>query len=115
VPVRVFHGDDSEAFRLLVRETLREGGEDIVVVGGAGTADAVLEGVEREQPDVVLLDQLAGAELIDLLRAAAPGVRVVILSGFPPEGGDPLLAERSDAYVVKSAELAELRGAVLGG
>jgi DNA-binding NarL/FixJ family response regulator len=115
VPVRVFHADDSSAFRLLIGELLREDADDIVVVGGAGTVDAVLEGVAREQPDVVLLDQLAGAGLVDRLRAAVPGLRVVIFSGFPPGGGDPELEARADAYVVKSADIEALRAAVRGG
>ena len=57
MPVRVFHGDDNDAFRLLIETTLPDEG-GIEVVGGAGTADEVVAGVEREQPDVVLLDQL---------------------------------------------------------
>ena len=114
MPVRVFHGDDNEAYRLLIRETLPEAG-DIAVVGGASGPEEVIAGVERERPDVVLLDQLAGAELVERVREAVPGVRVVILSGFRPGTGDPALAAAADAYVVKTAGIAELAAAVAGG
>ena len=112
--VRVFHGDDSDAYRLLIRETLPEHG-GIEVVGGARTADEVVAGVEREQPDVVLLDQLKSPGLIERLHAAAPGVRVVILSGFEAGTGDEELERGADAYVVKTADLSVLAAAVRGG
>jgi DNA-binding NarL/FixJ family response regulator len=114
VPVRVFHGDDSDSYRLLIAETLPEQG-GIEVVGGAATADEVVAGVERQQPDVVLLDQLRGAQLIERVRAAAPGVRVVILSGFQAGAGNEELERGADAYVVKTAELSVLAAAVRGG
>ena len=112
--VSVFHGDDNDAYRLLIEKTLpHEGG--IEVVGGAGTADEVVAGVERTQPDVVLLDQLHGSGLIARVRAAAPGVRVVILSGYAAGMGDEELERGADAYVVKTAELSVLAAAVRGG
>jgi DNA-binding NarL/FixJ family response regulator len=114
VPVRVFHGDDSDAFRLLVSETLPDEG-GIEVVGGAGTAAEVVEGAARLRPDVVLLDQIGGAELLDRVRAASPGVRIVILSGFQPGWGNTELEAGADGYVVKTASTAEIAAAVRGG
>jgi len=114
VPVRVFHGDDNDAYRLLIEQTLPEAG-DIAVVGGAGTADEVVAGVARERPDVVLLDQLHGPELLERLRAVAPDVRVVILSGYAAGAGDQELERGADAYVVKTEPLSALAAAVLGG
>jgi DNA-binding NarL/FixJ family response regulator len=112
VPVRVFHGDDSDSYRLLIAETL-PGEGDIEVVGGAGTADEVVAGVQREQPDVVLLDQLPGAQLVERVRSAAPGVRVVILSGYASGAGNEELERGADAYVVKSAPVTVLAAAVI--
>ena len=114
MPVRVFHGDDNDAYRLLIAKTLPDEG-GIELVGGAGTADAVVAGVEREQPDVVLLDQLHGQQLIERVRAAAPGVRIVILSGYEAGFGNHELERGADAYVVKTAPLAALAAAVRGG
>jgi DNA-binding NarL/FixJ family response regulator len=112
VPLRVFHGDDSEPFRRLIAEVVPD--DDIVMCGDAGTPEEVLAGVRREQPDVVLLDQFDGPELVDRLRAAAPGVRVVVLSGFRPGHGDAELESRADAYLVKTAGIEEMRAAVRG-
>ena len=114
MPVRVFHGDDNDAYRLLIKSTLPDEG-GIELVGGAGTADEVVAGVEREQPDVVLLDQLHGGQLIDRLRAAAPSARVVILSGYAAGSGSAELEQGADAYVVKTAPLSEIAAAVRGG
>ena len=114
MPVRVFHGDDNDAYRLLIGTTLPEEG-GIEVVGGAGTADEVVAGVASEQPDVVLLDQLHGERLIERLRAAAPGVRVVVLSGYAAGSGDEELERDADAYVVKTEPLSALAAAVRGG
>ncbi|HEX2084096.1 MAG TPA: response regulator [Solirubrobacteraceae bacterium] len=112
MPVRVFHGDDSESYRHLIREVLTDG--DIEIVGGAGTPDEVIEGVERTKPDVILLDQFGGAPLMEAIRSACPGAKVIVLSGFNPEDGDKDLAALADAYVVKSDALTELEGVVLG-
>jgi DNA-binding NarL/FixJ family response regulator len=110
MPVRVFHGDDSESYRHLIREVLTV--SDIEIVGGAGTPDGVVEGVGRTKPDVVLLDQFGGAALIDAIHEACPGAKIVVLSGFSPEDGDRELAARADAYVVKSDALTELEGVI---
>jgi DNA-binding NarL/FixJ family response regulator len=110
--VRVFHGDDSESYRHLIREVL--GSPDIEIVGGSGTPEGVVEGVQAEKPDLVLLDQFGGAPLITAIREACPAAKIVVLSGYDPEDGDKDLAEAADAYVVKSDALAELEGVILG-
>ena len=106
VPIRVFHVDDSESYRLLVAQMLSP--DDVEVVGGAGDPAAALSGVTAAQPDAVLLDQLGGAQLIEQLRAAVPGLRVVMLSGFSRESADPEAVTAADAYVEKSGDLHEL-------
>jgi DNA-binding NarL/FixJ family response regulator len=113
VALRVFHGDDSEPFRRLIAEVLPD--DEIVMCGEAGTPDDVATGVAREQPDVVLLDQLNGPELIDRLRELAPGVRVVLLTGYRPGQGDAEIEGRADAYLVKTASADEMRATVRGG
>ncbi|HEV2813874.1 MAG TPA: response regulator [Solirubrobacteraceae bacterium] len=111
MPVRVFHGDDSESYRHLIREVLASG--EIEIVGGAGTPEGVVEGVKECDPDVVLLDQFGGAPLIDAIREACPQAKVIVLSGFDPEDGDRDLAAAADEYVIKSDALTELEGVVL--
>jgi DNA-binding NarL/FixJ family response regulator len=109
--VRVFHGDDSESYRHLIREVLADG--NIEIVGGAGTPEEVVEGVEECKPDVVLLDQFGGGALLEAIRAACPGAKVIVLSGYNPEDGDQELAAGADAYVIKSDALVELEGVVM--
>ena len=112
MPVRVFHGDDSESYRILIQEILAS--PDIEIVGGAGTPDTVVEGIQETKPDVVLLDQFGGKPLIEAIREACPGAKIVVLSGYNPEDGDQDLAAAADAYVVKSGdEVTELEGVVL--
>jgi DNA-binding NarL/FixJ family response regulator len=112
VPVRVFHGDDSDAFRLLIAETLPDEG-GIEVVGGAATADATIAGVQETQPDAVLLDRLGGPELVDAVRAAAPNARIVLLTGYAAESA-PGIAQAADAYLVKTAPTSAIAAAVRG-
>ena len=109
--VRVFHGDDSESYRHLIREVLVSG--DIEIVGGSGTPEGVVEGVTETKPDLILLDQFGGKPLIDALREACPAAKIIVLSGYNPEDGDQDLAAAADAYVIKSDALAELEGVVL--
>ena len=111
MPVRVFHGDDSDAYRHLIREVLAAG--EIEIVGGAGTPEGVVEGVGAEKPDVVLLDQFGGAALIEAIREACPAAKVIVLSGYNPEDGDRDLAAQADEYVIKSDALTELEGVIL--
>ena len=113
MPVRVYHGDDSEDYRHLVDEVLCNS-DQVEMVGGAGYAEAVVEDVARLKPDLVLLDQLGGPPLVQQIRDAAPGVRVLILSGYPEEAGDRALAEAADGYVVKGDSLMQLEDIVLG-
>jgi DNA-binding NarL/FixJ family response regulator len=112
VPIRVFLADDDSSYRFLLRETLPASG--IEVVGEAAEPEAVVDGVARAAPDVVLLDRFCEARTVEEMRAAVPGVRVIILSGYQPGDGDQALVAAADGYVVKGADLDELRAAVRG-
>lgn len=84
-PVRVFHCDDSSAFRLLVREMLNEHG-DVAVVGEASSLDEALSRLPGTEVDVLLVDLFEsgkGEELIEPLREAAPRAEVLIYTGMP--------------------------------
>jgi len=93
------------------------------VVGLAATADEGVDLVRRERPDVVLLDyhlpDQDGPEATSRIRAAAPGIQVVILTGSARRE-DMLRALEAGAsgYVLKTepAEkvIAVLRGAARG-
>ena len=105
--MRVFHCDDSEAYRRLVELNLADR-EGIEIVGGAGDRASVLEGIRGTQPDVVLLDAIApdfGTDLVAEIHDAAPDARVVVLSGLAGARGDD---ERISAHVTKDASFDEL-------
>ncbi|MEA2482780.1 MAG: hypothetical protein QOC55_727 [Thermoleophilaceae bacterium] len=76
--------DDVPELRLLVRLTLEED-PGIEVVGEASSGREGVDVAAGTDPDLVLLDlsmpDMDGLEAIPLIRAAAPGARVVVLSG----------------------------------
>ena len=113
--IRLFHCDDSEAMRLLIREQFAPT-DDVEVVGEASDPPSAVSGAKQLQPDVVLLDLLdpENAErLVSEIRAAAPGARIVVYSGYPPDAAR-IAHGGADAYVEKSAPFHVLERAVLG-
>ncbi len=106
VAIRVFHCDDSAAFRVLVRELLRDAAE-LEIVGEAATIEEALRDLPAVTPDVVLLDLIGYGDedlLIASLRRAVPGARFVVYTGMPDRAGSA-----AEAYLHKSAPFDELR------
>jgi two-component system response regulator DevR len=104
-PVRVFHCDDSSAFRVLVREMLLEFG-GVTVVGEAGSLEEALVRLPGAKPDVVLVDLfegLPGEDALEPLREAAPDAQFLLYTGMPADrvGG-------SERHVHKSVAFEEL-------
>jgi DNA-binding NarL/FixJ family response regulator len=108
--VRVFHCDDTFAYRRLIRGVLLlEDG--IELVGEASSLDGLLAGLETTRPDVLLLDMVRGVTDADRaieILAAAPGVSLIILSGHPLEAVDPGIRAMAAAYVQKSTAFGAL-------
>jgi DNA-binding NarL/FixJ family response regulator len=84
-PIRIVLVDDHELFRAGMRALL-EMQEEFHLVGEAASADASYPVIERERPDVVLMDlRLAGVDgiaAVHELRRRMPRIRVMMLSGF---------------------------------
>lgn len=102
--VRVFHCDDSHAYRRLIRAVLQLE-EGIELVGEAADRDTLMAGLAETQPDVLLLDMVRGvtdSDVAQTLREAVPGLALIILSGHHPEAVDPGVRELAAAYVMKS-------------
>jgi DNA-binding NarL/FixJ family response regulator len=119
--VRVVVADDFDAMRRLVRLQLEDSDAraPVRVVGEADSTNGLADLVDRERPDVLLLDlHISGrtepAELVPALRAASPRTAILLYSGLP---GD-LLREEADAigadgHIPKEWEAGRVRSAVV--
>lgn len=101
-PHRVLVVDDTPDIRDLVALTLEvTGGGEFEVVGEAGDGRAAIEEAARLLPDLVLLDLampvMDGLEALPAIRRAAPGAKVLVLSGFNARelGGEAMEAGAS--------------------
>jgi DNA-binding NarL/FixJ family response regulator len=90
---------------------------DVRVVGECNDGLQVLAAIEKQVPDVLILDVmmpgLNGLEVLRLLRSRAPGVRTVVLSmheglGYVSEA----LRHGAAGYVLKQAPASELVRAI---
>jgi DNA-binding NarL/FixJ family response regulator len=113
--MRIMVVDDHPMWRESVSRDLTEAGFDVVASIGEGKQ--ALRIVASLRPDVVVLDlqlpDLPGVEVARGLLAAAPGVRVLVLSASG-EHRDVLEAVKAGAagYILKSASRAEFLDAV---
>jgi len=108
--VRVFHCDDSSAFRVLVREMLHDLG-GVELVGEAGSLDEAVAKLPGAEADVVLVDLFERSrqqELLATLREAAPNARMLIYTGMPEEH----VPEGAEGHVHKSVPFESLHQAI---
>ncbi len=115
-PIRLFVCDDAADMRLLLRYAA-EDEPDLELVGEAADGEAGIAGVAAARPDVVLVDltmpRVDGLEAIPRMLAAAPGTRLVAMSGHPAEHMEHRAREAgAAAYVQKGIELEAILGAV---
>jgi DNA-binding NarL/FixJ family response regulator len=112
---RVMVVDDHPMWREGVSRDLAAAGYDVVATTGEGRQAVRIAAAAR--PDVVILDlqlpDVSGVEVINGLRAEAPGVRILMLSASG-EQQDVLDAVKAGAagYLLKSAGLPEFLDAV---
>jgi DNA-binding NarL/FixJ family response regulator len=114
--IRVLIADDHAVVRQGLR-TFLELQEDIEVVGDAADGAAALAGVERFEPDVVLMDLvmpgLGGVEAIRRLRTLRPETRVLVLTSFlDDEKLFPAVRAGAAGYLLKDVEPSELVRAI---
>jgi two-component system, NtrC family, response regulator PilR len=105
--------DDDRSMRLLCRVNLELEGHR---VNEAASLDQAREEIERETPDVILLDLSVGGEdgrdLLDEISALELPARVVLLSGAADVGPD--LRARVHGVLGKPFDLGRLSAVVAG-
>jgi len=114
--IRVVVADDHNVVRAGIRELLTDA-PDIEVVGEARNGHDAVAVALAQRPDVVVMDinmpELSGVEATRQIRAAAPAVRVLVLTAYQD---DPYLYGLLDAgasgYLLKTAEDQEIVRAV---
>ncbi len=107
--------DDAVAFSLLFQRWMRDCGVELV--GQADTAEESVALAEQLRPDVIVVDHLlrdvTSETLAPRLRDAAPGAKLLLISGMP---GDRLAtaarAAGADAHLSKAASAAAMSDAV---
>lgn len=104
--------DDEDGIQMLYREELEESGYEVV---SAFTGEEGIEKVKSESPDLVILDiQMPGMNGIETLRQMKmdnPNLPVILSSAYTEYKQD-LGAWASDAYIVKSSNINDLKDAV---
>jgi two-component system response regulator DesR len=114
--IRVLLADDQSLVRGALAALLNLE-DDLEVVAEVGRGDEVLPAVQRTEPDVALLDiempGLDGLAAAGALAAAAPEVRVLILTTFGRPGYLRRAMEAgANGFVVKDAPAEQLADAV---
>ena len=101
--------DDEASIRMLYREEFQDEGYQVIE---AEDGHKLTERIEKDQPDVIVLDiKMAAYDGLDLLqeiRQKFQDLPVIISSAYGAYKGDyKTLA--ADYYVVKSSDLSELK------
>jgi DNA-binding NarL/FixJ family response regulator len=113
-PIRVLVIDDSAEIRDAVRLALARDA-DFELVAEASTGETGVSAAMTHQPDLVLLDiampDMDGLQALPLIRSAAPGSGVVVLSGFSEQDAAALAVEQgAHAFIRKGVSVPDLLG-----
>ncbi len=114
-PITVVVIDDHVLFRTGLRELLEQ--EEIRVVGEASTAEAGLEVIERQAPDVAIVDlnlpRMSGQNAIRQIATIAPRTQVLVLTISANEADvtDAVLAGAC-GYLLKDASVGDIANGV---
>lgn len=105
--------DDEKHIRMLYQEELESEGYTVATSNGEEPILAVLE---REAPEVVILDiklgpGRSGLDLLQDIRSHSPSVPVILSTAYDSFQHD-LKSIAADYYVVKSVDLSELKSKV---
>ncbi len=109
---RILVVDDEESIRLLYREELEEEG---FVVAAAKDGKEALEQIPLFKPDLITLDikmpEMDGIETLKRIREMERKLPIILCSAYGEYKQD-LTTWASDAYVIKCADLTELKSII---
>ncbi|NIA04495.1 MAG: response regulator [Proteobacteria bacterium] len=109
---RILLVDDEEGIQLLYREELKEEGFAVI---SAYNGEEALEKFKREAPDLVILDinmpGMNGIEVLRQMKEINPDLPVILNSAYQ-EFKQDFGTWASEDYIVKSADMSELKQAV---
>jgi CheY-like chemotaxis protein len=101
--------DDEKHIRLLYAEELEESGYEVAL---ASDGIDILERIEKEKPDVIILDikmvSSNGLDVLQEVRNKFYNLPVILCSAYGSYKVD-IKSIAADAYVVKSSDLTELK------
>jgi len=101
--------DDEKNIRFLYKEEFQDEGYEVTV---AASAEEAMEKIRQTKPDIITLDiKMAGTDGIEFMRKLKEeesNIPVVLCSAYGGYKHD-FRVWASDAYVVKSADLTELK------
>lgn len=101
--------DDEDNIRLLYKEELEDEGYQVIL---AANAEEAMAKINQEHPDLITLDikmpGMDGIEFLRTLKEENKNVPVILCSAYGSYKQD-FRVWASDAYVVKSADLGELK------
>ena len=117
VPLRIALADDHTVLRKTLVNFLSQR-DEFIVLGEAGDGDGALRLALELQPDVLLLDLnmpgRGGLEVLPEIRAKAPNVKVLVLTGRDEEWYiTQALKAGANGYILKSASESDLMDAIL--
>jgi DNA-binding response OmpR family regulator len=103
--------DDDTNIQRLYKEELEEEGYNVVI---AGTGKEALELFESENPDIVTLDILMpdidGISLLRKMKEQRPNIPIIMSTAY--DYRDDFAVWASEAYIVKSSDLGELKNTI---
>jgi len=101
--------DDEESFRILYDDELSEEGYSVFTLGDGSK---LLEVIEQKRPDLIVLDlklgEYDGLDILQDIRNRNYDMPIILCTAYPHFKHD-LRSIAADYYVVKNADLTELK------
>lgn len=106
--MKVLIVDDDPAIRMLYKEELEDEGYEVIV---ASSGEEALTLFDSEDPDIVTLDILMpgmdGIQVLRHMKEKKPRLPIIMSTAY--DYRDDFAIWASEAYIVKSADLSQLK------